>query len=150
MKVFITSDHNGVELVDYLLSELKKEYDIERINLPNDPLDDYPIFAYELSKKVLSTPNSFGIILCGTGIGISIACNKVKGIRCGLVNSLNDACKAREHNDCNVIALGSHFTNNEALKLVKTFLTTDCLHEERHERRIAQINKIENGEYNEL
>ena len=150
MKLFITSDHNGVNLVDYLYNELKKEYDIERINIPNDPNDDYPIFSFELGKLVSKTPDSFGIILCGTGVGVSIACNKVKGIRCARVSNVNDAQMCRLHNNCNVIALGSNYTNNEALTLIKTFISTECLNEERHIRRIKQIIDYENGEYNEL
>lgn len=146
MKVYISCDHNGVSLVDYICNNLKDKYEIEKIALPNDPLDDYPIFAFELGKKVINNPGSFGILLCGTGIGISIACNKVKGIRCARVTNVEDAKMCRLHNNANVLAFGSNFTNNEALKLVETFLETECLNEERHIRRIKQIIEYENGE----
>lgn len=149
MKIYISSDHNGVSLVNYLYNNLKDKYAIEKINLPNDPLDDYPLFAFELGKKVVKN-NGLGILICGTGIGISIACNKVKGIRCARIYTIEDAKMCRLHNDANVIAFGSNYTEAEALKLVDTFLTTECLHEERHERRKKQINKFENGEYNVL
>ena len=150
MKLFITSDHNGVSLVEYLYNELKNDYDIEKVDLPNDPNDDYPKFAFKLGELVNSNPGSFGIILCGTGVGVSIACNKVKGIRCARVSNLDDVKMCRLHNNCNVLALGSNYTNNEALKLVTTFINTECLNEERHIRRINEIIAYENGEYNEL
>ena len=150
MKLFITSDHNGVSLVEYLYNELKKDHDIEKVDLPNDPNDDYPKFAFKLGQLVNDNPGSFGIILCGTGVGVSIACNKVKGIRCARVSNVDDALMCRLHNNCNIIALGSNYTNNEALKLVSTFINTECLNEERHIRRIKEIIDYENGEYNEL
>ena len=150
MKLFITGDHNGVLLVDHIYNELKKSYDIEKIDLPNDPLDDYPVFSFKLGKLINENPGSMGIILCGTGIGVSIACNKVKGIRCARVSNLNDAEMSRLHNNCNIVALGSNFTKNEALNIVKKFIETEWLNEERHLRRINQIIDYENGEYNEL
>ncbi len=150
MKLFITSDHNGVDLVDYLYGELKKEYDIEKLDIVNDPEDDYPLISFKLGEMVSKNKDSFGIIICGTGIGVSIACNKVKGIRCARVSNIDDAKMSRLHNNCNVIAFGKNYTNNEALTLVKTFVNTKCLDEERHVRRIKQIIDYENGEYNEL
>ncbi len=143
MKVFIACDHNGVLITNYLLKSLKNTYDIEKIDLPNDPLDDYPIFAFALGEKVNNNEGSMGILICGTGIGISIAANKVKNIRCAHVTNINDTILSRQHNDANVLAIGSNYTNNEALKLVKTFLETSCLNEERHVRRIRQIRDYE-------
>ena len=82
----------------------------------------------------------FGILLCGTGIGMSIACNKVKGVRCAKVNDEWEAEMTRLHNDANIIAVGSRLPMDELKKIIVKFLQTDFSNEERHQRRIDLIN----------
>ena len=91
-----------------------------------------------------------GILICGTGIGISIAANKVKGIRCARVNNLEDAKSARVHNHANVLAMPASLDNTQALELVKMFIETAPSSETRHVRRVNKIISYEEGTYNEL
>ena len=149
MKVAIATDHNGSELKREIIRFLANR-DIETMDLStsNSPVDDYPDYAFTLGKAVANKEADLGILLCGTGIGMSIAANKVKGIRCAHVTSTNDAFLAREHNNANVIALGSKYPLNELLKIVDIFVHTEFKKEDRHLRRINKIYSYENGEYN--
>lgn len=147
MKIYIASDHNGIEKVKFLQNALK-EYDVEKINLENSEDDDYPDFAFNLCKKVLNNNDSLGILLCGNGVGMAIAANKVKGIRCGKVSNVDEAYAAKIHNEANVIALGSKIDNFTLLSIVKKFITTSSENVLRHKRRVEKIIKYENGEYN--
>ncbi len=145
MKIFIGADHNGVNLAKEIEKELQKEgYEVEYSKLPSSPQDDYPDFAFEIGEKVASTPNSYGILLCGNGIGISIAANKVKNIRCARITSIEDAHHAKCHNDANIIAFGG-ISKDFALQLIKTFLKTPSINEERHIRRVNKIIEYERG-----
>ena len=116
MKIYIACDHRGVELKEYLIRNLQNTYEIIPSTLPNSSEDDYPDFAFDICTKMDKTTD-LGILICGTGIGISIAANKVKGIRCARVNNLEDAKSARIHNHANVIAIPASLDNNYALKL---------------------------------
>lgn len=140
MKIFIASDHAGYELKKILIDSLKYEL-IDLGTTSNDSVD-YPDYAFNLGEKVIDE-NGFGIIICGTGLGVSIACNKVKGIRCAKVDRDKEAFFARSHNDANVIALASYTPIEEATKYVDTFITTDFSTEERHIRRINKITEYE-------
>ncbi len=151
MKIFIASDHRGVELKKELIDYLKNnKQDIEEIDLENYDADDYPDFAFKLGNLVVKNPNSLGILICGNGIGMSIAANKVKGIRSVRAVSKDDAYKGKVHNGANVIAIGSDLESNLAKDIIDTFIETKDAYEERHLKRIEKIIKYENGEYNEL
>ena len=103
---------------------------------------DYPVYAEAVSRKVLET-NGRGILVCGTGIGMSIAANKHKGIRAALVGKLEDAVLTREHNDANVLCLSAKNTSfDDALAICKAFLTTSFTGG-RHQRRVEKIGQIE-------
>ena len=143
MKLYIGSDHKGYPLEKQLFEELIKEgYDIEESSLPHNDQDDYPDFAQDVANHVLKDKNSLGIILCGNGIGVSIASNKIKGIYCARVTSIEDAHHAKAHNGCNMIAFGG-LELNLAIDIIKTFINTEYPNEERHLRRIEKVKKIE-------
>ena len=149
MKIYIASDHRGVELKNCLIEKLTNlGYTVEKSLLANSPLDDYPDFAFDVAKKVVNDQSSIGIIICGNGIGVSIAANKVKGIRCARVVKKEEAYQARNHNGANMLAFGG-ISVEEALLIVKTFIETPYVNEERHLRRVEKIINYENGAYYE-
>ncbi len=149
MSIYIASDHRGVGLVEFLANELSKEQNIVKSHIQNSSEDDYPDFAFDVCMH-MNKENDLGILICGNGVGIAIAANKVKGIRCGRVVSLDDAKAAREHNHANVISLPASIDPSEALEICKTFITTTPSTEDRHVRRVNKITMYENGEYNAL
>lgn len=149
MSIYIASDHRGIELKDYLASNLVNEYNIIYSDVENNEEDDYPDFAFDVCSK-MSKEKDFGILICGNGVGISIAANKVKGIRCARVDTIEDAIAAKEHNNCNVIALPATIDKNYALDLCLAFAKATPSTLDRHVRRVNKIIAYENGEYNEL
>ncbi|TQR34568.1 ribose 5-phosphate isomerase B [Campylobacter sp. MIT 99-7217] len=139
-KIFIASDHAGFELKEKICSFLEK-YDIafENLGTHTNECCDYPDFAHLLSSKI--DEKSFGILICGTGIGISIAANRHKNIRCALCNESLSASLARRHNDANVLALGGRLIGIElACELVKIFINTK-FEGNRHMKRIQKIEE---------
>ena len=149
MKIYIASDHRGVELENNLIDKLiELGYTVEKSLLENNPLDDYPDFAFDIAKKVVNDKSSIGIIICGNGIGVSIAANKVKGIRCARVVKKEEAYQARNHNGANMLAFGG-ISVEDALLIVKTFIETPYVNEEKHLRRVEKIISYENGAYYE-
>ena len=146
MKIFIGCDHRGLDLKKKLIKYLKENnLDIEDIGLQNSPTDDYPEFAFKLGEMVSNTDGSLGILICGSGVGMSIAANKVKGIRCVRAVSVDDAFKGKNHNGCNVIAIGSEVTTdiNLVKEIIDTFITTKTANEERHIKRVNTIRQYE-------
>ena len=146
MKIYIGSDHAGYSLKEDLIKYLKA-LNHEIIDCGTDTLAsvDYPDFA-KLVCKGVKEHNAMGILVCYTGIGMSIAANKYQGIRAALVHLVEDAKLTREHNDANVLCLSAKNTNiDEAKKIVDTFLNT-CFLGERHLRRINKIKEIEDEE----
>lgn len=141
----IGSDHGGFKLKEKLLNELK-EYDIKDYGTFSEDSVDYPEFAFKVAEAVKNKEIEKGILICTTGIGISIAANKVKGIRCAKVDNLNEAKMTRLHNDANIIALNG--SNENAIELVKTFLETPFSNEEKHIRRIKMISDYEENNDN--
>jgi ribose 5-phosphate isomerase B len=141
MKIAIASDHRGYKLKEYIKKNLKG---IEIIDLgtASEKKVDYPDYAFKLGEYVINN-KCFGVAICGSGIGISIACNKVKGIRCAKVNSIKDAIITRKDNDSNVVAFSSSTNEERALKIVKAFIYQEFTNEERHIRRISKISEYE-------
>jgi len=135
---FIASDHRG-----YALKEFLKE-NFALIDLGTFTCEkkvDYPDYAKKLSKLVLKE-KSRGILICGTGIGMSIAANRNKGIRAALCHTTTDAAITRLHNDANILVLGGDSTKpKDAEKIVKVFFETKFSNEERHKRRIKKLEK---------
>lgn len=143
MKIIIGSDHAGVDLKKEIIQMLENEGH-EVINCGTDTGDsvDYPDIAEKVALEVLAN-NTLGVIICGTGIGISIAANKIPGIRAALAQDIFTARLAREHNDANIVSIGARVTGpGLALEIVKTFIKTDFL-AGRHLRRVEKIKEIE-------
>ncbi|AMA63988.1 MAG: ribose 5-phosphate isomerase B [Kurthia gibsonii] len=144
MKIAISSDHGGNNLrkeIMALLDELGFSY--EDFGPQDDSSVDYPDYAKPVSEGVASGNFDKGILICGTGIGMSIAANKVKGIRCALVHDVFSAKATRCHNDSNIIAMGERVIGpGLAREIVATWLQTD-FEGGRHERRIEKITALE-------
>lgn len=143
MKLYIASDHCGFELKNYLKEKLLKlGYLIEDLGpFFYDKSDDYPDFAAKLILKVAENENSFGILICKSGIGMSIIANKHPKTRAALCISEDIARKSRKHNNVNILCLGSDYVSkNKALKIVKIFLKTG-FEGGRHRRRMKKIEK---------
>lgn len=139
--IYIANDHGGVALKNKIVDFLQSEgYEVENLGTDTDSAVDYPVYAKMLSKKIQNDPSSKGILICGTGIGISISANRFSNIRCALCHDVFSARATREHNDANVLALGARVIGEGlALTIVKEFLTTDFSNDERHINRIKQI-----------
>jgi len=143
MKIVIATDHNGVEEKKKIIETLKNKYEIIDKSKDNTPTDDYPNFAFDVAEYVRENDNTLGILLCGTGIGMSIAANKVHGIRCAHVSNINEARLAKEHNNANIIALSYKNDINDIINFIKIFIETPFLEEERHVRRNKMIMEYE-------
>lgn len=143
MKVVIGSDHAGYLMKENIKKHLNNE-NVIVVDLGTKNLDsvDYPVFGEKVGREVVKGDYDFGIVICGTGIGISIAANKVDGVRAALVHDIETAKLAKEHNNANVLALGGRNTDFElANKIVDSFMGAKF--EERHQKRIDLIKKIE-------
>jgi ribose 5-phosphate isomerase B len=144
MRVALGADHAGVELKDAvkrLLDELHVPYHDFGTNSPESV--DYPDYATSVARAVASGDFSRGILVCGTGVGMAIAANKVPGIRAACISDLESARLSREHNDANVLTLGARITPAErALTIVRTFFDTE-FQGGRHERRLEKIAALE-------
>lgn len=143
VKIGIASDHRGYILKEQLIDRLMKEYDITDCGTTSTESVDYPDYAFKLGNLVADKDVDFGVAICGTGIGISIACNKVKGIRCAKVDTLEEAIATRVDNDSNIIAFGEKMPLEKALELIKTFVKTETSNEEKHIRRRQKISEYE-------
>ncbi len=143
MTLAFASDHRGYKLKE----ELVKYYDtkVETIDCGtyNDISCDYPDYAFKLGKIVATKNADFGVAICGTGIGISIACNKVKGIRCAKIDNEEEAKITRKDNDSNIVALNENLDAKTAIKIIDSFINTKASNEEKHVRRINKITKYE-------
>ena len=144
MKIGLASDHRGYKLKSQLIEELQKRgYDIKDYGTNTEESTDYPDYAFALGNGVVEKEVDLGVAICGSGIGISIACNKVKGIRCAKVDSIKEAVATRVDNDSNIIAFGEKMTFEEAIELVQTFIDTPTSDEEKHVRRRNKIKEYE-------
>ena len=142
MKIGIASDHRGIFVKEELKSYLEGlNYEVVDYGTNSEVSVHYPEFAFKVGEEVVQNKIEYGILLCGTGIGMSIACNKVKGVRCAKVDSKNDAYYARCHNNANVIAIRSDLEMSLMKEIIKTFLETKFSNEERHSKRVEMIDK---------
>ena len=140
--IIIGSDHAGAELKSFLKDFLQSAgYSVSDIGTFSKESCDYPDVAQTLANNIKENPNNLGILICGTGIGMSIAVNRFNFIR-GAVLYNNEVAKlAREHNDANVAILGARmFSKDENLEFLKTFLSSDFSNEERHKKRITKLS----------
>ncbi|MBS4536453.1 ribose 5-phosphate isomerase B [Clostridium sp. D2Q-14] len=146
MKIAVGSDHGGLELKEEIRKHLEdKGIPIKDFGTYSEDSVDYPDFGKKVSEAVAKGEYDKGIVVCGTGIGISIACNKVKGIRCALCSDTYSAKMASMHNNANVIALGGRVLGKDLAKeIVDSFLKAE-FEGGRHERRVDKIIDIENN-----
>ena len=132
MKLGIASDHRGYKLKE----QIKNELDIEIIDYGtySEESCDYPDFAFKLGEAVVNKEVDYGIAICGSGIGISIACNKVKGVRCAKVSDSEEAHVTRLDNNSNIVAFSERVPLDEAIDIINTFINTEYSSEEKHHR----------------
>ena len=145
MKIALGCDHGALALKNALIPHLEeKGYEIKDFGTYTLDSCDYPDFAAPAAKAVASGECDKGIVLCTTGIGVSIVANKVKGIRCALLSDVMSARLTREHNDTNMMAMGAGVVGtNLALEIADTWLGTEFSHNERHQRRIDKLMALE-------
>ena len=141
--IAIGSDHGGYELRQIIMKHLKdRGIEYKDFGCPDTSSCDYPVYGRAVAKAVASGECEKGIVICTTGIGISITANKIPGIRCALCSDVLSAELTRQHNDANILALGAGIIGpNLAVKITDTFLDTVFSDEERHSRRISLIEK---------
>jgi len=151
MKVVIANDHAGVKLKKALKEHLEqKGIEVKNFGTDSEESIDYPDVAKEAALAVQKKKADFGIVICGTGIGVSITANKFKGIRAALCYNVFAAKMARNHNDANIIALGARtMMEEDALVMVDTFLS-EGFSGERHARRVGKVSSIEEDNFREV
>ena len=147
MRIYIGTDHRGVELekklVEYLVD---KDYEVIQTKLEHSDTDDYVDFAKEVAENVVKDEGSRGILICRTGIGMSIAANKIKGIRAARCVSDEDAYLTRFDNNSNVLCIGYDTEFKKLVDIINVFMNTKESSDERHVRRVNKIIKLESGE----
>ena len=145
MKIAIACDHGALELKLAVKKHLlEKGYTVQDFGTDTPDSCDYPDFVAPAAQAVANGECEKGIVLCSTGIGVSIAANKVKGIRCALLSDIMSAKLTREHNDTNMMAMGAFIVGKAlALEIVDIWLTTPFSQGERHQRRIDKITALE-------
>lgn len=146
MKVAIACDHAALALKNAVVKHLtERGFEVKDFGIHEPGAVDYPDYALPVAEEVASGRADRGILICGTGIGMSICANKVKGIRCALCSDTFSAHATREHNDANVLAFGERVVGGGlALDIVDVFLDTPFSNAERHQKRIDKITAIEN------
>ena len=147
MKIAIGNDHAALELKNHIVDYLVKEgHEVVNFGTDTPASTDYPIYGARVAHAVANGECERGVVICGTGIGISISANKVKGIRCALCSEPVSAKLTRQHNDANVLAMGARIIGPAmAEEIVHTFLTTE-FEGGRHSRSVDLITKLENGQ----
>lgn len=148
MKLGFASDHRGYELKDKLIEYFRDNYEIVDCGTNSSESCDYPVYAYKLGELIVNKKVDFGIAICGSGVGISIACNKIKGVYCAKVSNSLEALHTRLDNDTNCVAFGEKTSFEDAIKIIETFISTEYSNLEKHNRRIQIVKDIENGVYN--
>lgn len=143
MKIAVASDHGGYRLKETIRKYLvSRNIDVLDLGTDSEESVDYPIFGRACGEAVASGKADRGIVCCGTGIGISIAANKVKGIRCALCTDVHMAEMSRKHNDSNILAMGGRTTGEEtALSITAAWLDTE-FEGGRHQRRVDMLDKM--------
>ena len=148
MRIAIGSDHAGYAMKEDLIERLRQaNYTVTDVGTHSDEPADYPDYAAAVGAAVLDGRADRGIVVCGSGVGVAIAANKLKGIRAAQATDTYTAHQAVEHDDVNVLALGAQITGPRlAWELVDAFLAAEFTGEERHVRRVEKIAKLESGD----
>jgi ribose 5-phosphate isomerase B len=142
MKIAIGCDHAGFDIKDEVIDYLQSlGHTVENCGTNSSESVDYPVFGHAVGDAVISGKADFGIVICGSGIGISIAANKIEGIRAALCTSVEHAKMSRKHNNANVLALGSRMTNLSLIKEIITEWLSSNFEGGRHELRINKLEK---------
>ena len=149
MKVCIGSDHRGFRLKKEILNYYKDKIDFIDVGTNSEDSADYTTYSFLVGENVRDKKSDVGIVICGTGIGASIACNKVKGVRCSKVTTKEESYLTRRDNDANVLALDGKISLADAVVLIDTFVNTEYVFVERYDKRIRDISSYEKGEYDE-
>ena len=144
--IAIGCDHAGIDLKPHVIAVL------EELNLPYQDFGtfthdrvDYPVYAELAARAVANGECELGIIMCGTGVGIGIAANKVLGVRCVMCSDCYSALMSREHNDANMLSMGARVVGSELAKMIVRTWLTATFNGERHARRVAQITTLDQG-----
>lgn len=141
MKIGIVADHRGYILKSKLVEKLKKEYEVVDLGCQKGEKADFTDYAFLIGKKLQNNEIDLAIAICGTGIGMSIALNKMKNVMCAKINNILEAKRAKEHNHANAIAIGAEITSyHKAFKMIKTFINEKTNNEDKYLKRINQIN----------
>ena len=145
MKISVGCDHGALALKNKVVAHLEKQgHEVKDFGTYTPDSCDYPEFAAAAAKAVASGECEKGIVLCTTGIGVSITANKVKGVRCALLSDVMSARMTREHNDTNMMAIGAAVVGKMlAFEIIDTWLGTEFSHDERHQRRIDKMMAYE-------
>ena len=146
MRIAIGADHGGFSLNERVIEELRAvSHDLLDFGTHDGSVpDDYPDYAQKIGESVQSGTAEIGILICGSGVGASVAANKLRGIRAALCGDTYSAHQSREHDDCNVLCLGARVVGEElALDIVRAFIAARFTGEERHRRRLAKIKAME-------
>ncbi|MCY9591753.1 ribose 5-phosphate isomerase B [Paenibacillus chitinolyticus] len=145
MKIAIGADHAGYRLKDVIVPYLESlGHEVKDVGCNCEQSVDYPDYAVPVCDMVLNGQADKGILICGTGIGMTIAANKMPGIRCALVHDMFSAKATREHNDTNVLAMGERVIGpGVAQEIVKIWIETEFSHGERHENRLKKVKLLE-------
>ena len=140
--IAVASDHAGYGLKQYLIDNLDEEVSIKDFGTDSDDSCDFPDFAKEVSQFVLDNEGYKGVLICGSGVGMSIAANKIPGIRAANVTDVDTAIQSVEHNNANILCLGANnVTESLAVSIISSFLSASFLNDEKYIRR---VNKFEN------
>ena len=140
LEILIGADHAGFELKKQIKKYFQKSYNFKDVGTFSEKSVDYPDYGRAVGEAVVAGQAERGIVICGTGIGISIAANRIAGVRCAVCHDATSARLAREHNDANVMALGIRMVGTEvALDCLDAFITTSFSGSERHVRRIEKL-----------
>ena len=144
-KVYVGCDHAALHMKNDLIGYLNgKGYDIEDVGPYTPESVDYPVYAEKVCQAVLEDAGSLGILICGTGIGMSIAANKVKGIRAAAVSEVFSAMMTRKHNDANVLCMGARVIGIETAKMIADAFLEAEYEGGRHQARVDMITELEN------
>ncbi|HEV7857978.1 MAG TPA: ribose 5-phosphate isomerase B [Pyrinomonadaceae bacterium] len=147
MRIAIGADHGGFPLNEQVIDELRAAgHEVEDFGTHDGAQpDDYPDYALKVGQSIQSGSSEIGILICGSGVGASVAANKLRGIRAALCADTYSAHQSREHDDCNLLCLGARVVGVElALEIVRAFVAARFTGEERHRRRLSKVALMEN------
>tara|TARA_B100000929_G_C15442795_1_gene398558 strand:+ start:260 stop:712 length:453 start_codon:yes stop_codon:yes gene_type:complete len=146
INIAIGSDHAGFELKQFLIENLDERLHFEDFGTNNQDSCDFPDFATKVCKFILDNENYKGVLICGSGVGMSIAANKIEGIRASNVKDIETAIQSVEHNNVNVLCLGAgNISKDLSIELVNSFVNSSFLEKESYIRRVGKITDLEDS-----